>query len=407
VTGRRQWPRRVVACVALASAGLVGIVLALIPTSTARRVIDGFVDTVGEGRFYALPDPVPAGAPGTLVRSERLTSTRIGAVAWRVLYHSTDQTGRDIVVSGVVVAPDAPVPAGGRAVVSWAHPTTGAAPRCASSNGVDPFLFIEGLDQLLAAGYVVAAADYPGLGVDNPSSYLIGDAEAASVLDIARVARQLPTGANADLLVWGHSQGGQAALFAGQNVRRYAPELRLRAVAVAAPAADLGALLDDHADDVSGVTLGSYAFAAYSTAYGVPLDSILTPAGVSATPQMAALCLFGQLDTLHAIATPLIGSYWRSDPSTTSPWSTLLTHNTPGAGAIGVPVFVAQGSADELVRPSATVAYVPGRCTAGEDVRYREYAGATHGTVALAAVPDVITFFADALAGHPEPSTCE
>jgi len=310
------------------------------------------------------------------------------------------------VVSGVVVAPAGPAPSGGRAVVAWAHPTTGAASRCAPSNSVAPFVLIEGLDKLIDAGYVVAAADYPGLGVANPSSYLIGAAEAASVLDIVRTARQLPAGAGSDVLLWGHSQGGQAALFAAQQARSYAPDLQVNAVAVAAPAADLGALLDDHVTDVSGVTLGSYAFDAYAVSYGVPLDSILTPAGVAATPEMAELCLIGQLDKLHAIAEPLVGAFWRSDPRTTPPWSDLLARNTPGGAPITVPMFVAQGTADTLVLPAATEAYVQGRCAAGEHVRFQLFPGATHGTVALAAVDDVVTFFAGAQAGRPEPSTC-
>jgi len=214
--------RRILTGTALVLAGAMGVVLALIPSSTARRAIDGFVEEIGDGRFYTPPDPVPAGPPGSLIRSERLNSTAIGTVAWRVLYHSTDERGRDIVVSGVVVAPDGPAPSGGRTVVSWAHPTTGAAPRCAPSNGVAPFVLIEGLDRLIAAGYVVAAADYPGLGVTNPSSYLIGAAEAASVLDIVRTARQLPTGAGSEVLLWGAFPG-----WAGGAVRRAAgPRVR-------------------------------------------------------------------------------------------------------------------------------------------------------------------------------------
>jgi fermentation-respiration switch protein FrsA (DUF1100 family) len=43
-----------------------------------------------------------------------------------------------------------------------------------------------------------------------------------------RAARQVQ-GANAGtrFAVWGHSQGGQAALFAGQLAGQYAPELTL------------------------------------------------------------------------------------------------------------------------------------------------------------------------------------
>ena len=96
---------------------------------------------------------------------------------------------------------------------------------------------------------------------------------------------------------------------------------------MAAPAADLGTLVDDDIGDVSGVTIGSYAFAAYQQAYaaqnpGLELTGILTDAGAAVTPTMAGLCLFGDKDKLHALATPLLGAYLRSDPRTTAPWST-------------------------------------------------------------------------------------
>ena len=94
---------------------------------------------------------------------------------------------------------------------------------------------IPGLQSFLQDGYVVAT-DYPGLGTQGPAPYLVGSSEARAVLDSVRAARQLP-GANAGshFIVWGHSQGGQAALFAGQLARSYAPELKLQGVAVAAP----------------------------------------------------------------------------------------------------------------------------------------------------------------------------
>ncbi len=83
-----------------------------------------------------MPDPLPDAAPGTVIRSEPMPNAPAGAVAWRVLYHSRDLRGADVAVSGVIVAPAAPAPPGGRTVVSWAHPTTGArrsAPRPSAS----------------------------------------------------------------------------------------------------------------------------------------------------------------------------------------------------------------------------------------------------------------------------------
>ena len=116
---------------------------------------------------------------------------------------------------------------------------TGAVTRCAPSNGIDPFVLVEGVTQLLAKGYVVVDPDYPGLGVEGPSSYLIGSTEGNSLLDAVRAARQLPEAhSGTDVLLWGHSQGGQAVLFGAQEATTYAPDLRVHAVAAAAPATE-------------------------------------------------------------------------------------------------------------------------------------------------------------------------
>ena len=409
MTPHRAEQRRRALTVLLA---VVLLALAGCSADTERRILQGAAEVRTDQAFYALPDPVPAGAPGSIIRTEPLPSTMEGSVAWRVLYHTTDQQGTDRVASAVVVAPAGPAPAGGRPVVGWGHPTTGAVARCAPSNGLDPFDLIEGLSQLLYAGYVVAAADYPGLGVEGQSSYLIGVTEAHSVVDAIRAARNLPdAGTGADVLLWGHSQGGHAALFAGQEVSRYAPELTLRGVAVAAPATELATLLDDHIADASGVTIGSYSYAAYQAVYadqhpGMSLDSILTPAGVAATPAMAQLCLFGQYLSLRKIADPLIGKYVAHSPATVEPWASLLKQNTPGAARIGVPVFVAQGESDALVKPAATTQYVGRVCSAGEHVTYKQYPGANHGSIARAAMDDVVPFLAAALQGTPPVSTC-
>ena len=126
-------------------------------------------------------------------------------------------------VSGVVVAPIGAPGHGERTVVAWGHPTTGAAARSAPSLGVDPFDTIEGLRDLLHAGYVVAATDYPGMGSPTPASYLIGTRRATACWTQPAAGHIDQTHAGDEVVLWGHSQGGQAVLFAAQDVHRYAP----------------------------------------------------------------------------------------------------------------------------------------------------------------------------------------
>ena len=101
---------------------------------------------------------------------------------------------------------------------------------------------------------------------------------------------------------------------------------------------------------------------------------------------MNRLCLLSQNAALHAIAKPLIGRFLTADPETTQPWAGLLAANTPGAVPIASPLFVAQGEADELVRPASTDAFVEHVRSNGTAVTYDRIPGATHGTIALRAL---------------------
>ena len=118
-------------------------------------------------------------------------------------------------------------------------------------------LLVAGLHELVGAGYVVEATDSSGMG--PPARRAIPSAPLNVATSSTPHAPRVICSARAparDLLLWRHSQGGQAALFAAQEAP-HAPGLRLQGVAVAAPAAQLGPLLEDHRNDVAGVTIGS------------------------------------------------------------------------------------------------------------------------------------------------------
>jgi len=341
--------------------------------------------------FYVQPDDAANGPAGSIVRSEPLTGDPFDANGWRVMYRTTDVHGETVVATAIVVTPRGPAPNGGRTVLAWGHPTTGVADACAPSRGFDPFLDIEGMRVMLDRGYTVVATDYVGLGTDGPDSYLVGVTAGNSVLDSVRAAQAID-GAHAgdDLVLWGHSQGGQAVLFAAEQAAEYAPELTLEAVAAAAPAADLSALMKSHLDDISGATIGSYAFQAFSEVYadrGASLDLVLTSPAQQILPQMNELCLLTQMSELHDIATPVVGNFFSHDPSTVEPWATLLTENSAGGSSFDAPLFIAQGLKDELVIPADTADFADHERALGIDVTYHPVAGADHGTVAYLALP--------------------
>ncbi|MBN9193223.1 alpha/beta fold hydrolase [Microbacterium sp.] len=355
------------------------------------RIVGDVVQRPAAEAFFAQPPGAADGVPGTLVKSEVLAGVPFDTRGWRLMYRSTDVHGDPVVVTGVLVVPLGAAPDNGRTVVSWGHPTTGSAPGCAPSAGPDPTFGIEGLRSLLDRGYAVVATDYAGMGTAGPDSYLVGETEGNNVLDAVRAAQHIRAAAASDRVVlWGHSQGGQAVLFAAQQAAAYAPELQIEAVATAAPAADLRALMQTHLDDISGVTIGSYAFSAFAKVYDEPVERILTPQAVALLPRMNALCLLTNIPELHAIGQPLVGHFMTADPTTTQPWAGLLAENSAGAVPFSAPLFVAQGLSDELVRPADTDRFVRHESAIGIHVTEERISFATHGTIAYLAVPAMI-----------------
>jgi pimeloyl-ACP methyl ester carboxylesterase len=351
-----------------------------------------------------VPDPLPAGQPGDLlaVRARQGADVPPGARAWDVLYLSTGMGGDPIAVSGVVLAPGGPAPPGGRPVLSWAHGTTGGADACAPSRAG---LEIPYVDELLAAGYVVAATDFEGLGTPGPHPYLVGASEGRGVLDAARAAGRLEeAGAGSEVVLFGHSQGGHAALFAGELAPGYAPDLDLKGVVAGAPVGELSALMDA----ASGISFGVGFLATVAYGYDGVYDdvepaAVFTPAGVDLLPTVDQGCLG---EVVGAFASRPVAELVRASPLDDAAWSRRLKENEPGAAAVPAPVLVIQGGADPIVPPATTDITVERLCGAGTDVVYRQYPGTDHTGVLVPAAPDVLAFVADRVGGAPEPAGC-
>jgi len=167
---------------------------------------------------YVLPDPLPSEVPGTLIRAEAIEPLTEGSKAWRVLYVSTALDGRAIAVSGIVAAPEGSAPEAGYDVVTWAHGTKGVSDRCAPSKGYRSGFhdFYDIPPELVGAGYVGVMTDYEGLGTPGIHPYLVGPSEGRGVLDMIKATQQIEDAyAGSRVVIWGRSQGGHGALFAG------------------------------------------------------------------------------------------------------------------------------------------------------------------------------------------------
>jgi alpha-beta hydrolase superfamily lysophospholipase len=353
--------------------------------------------------FYAVPDPLPPGPPGALVRAVPIAGPSVlpDSRAWAILYHSRDFDGRDVAVSGVVVAPSGPVPPGGRPVVVWGHGSTGLADRCAPSHLGIMGAFGRWLGGLLQQGYVVAATDYQGLGTPGPARFAIGLSAGHAVLDVARATRGLDAARAGDRVVLdGHSEGGHAVLWAAELAGGYAPELRVLGVAASAPGAELAATMK--AADSRPATLTSGAMlivVAWSDAYRVPLD-VLTPAGRKAVDRVRTTCLW---DLAKGPAPPAVRP---GDLLATPPWPALLARNTPGHAATPAPILLPQGADDEVATPATSRALVERLCRLGDTVELRTWRDVGHVDIPEVAGADVAAWIGDRLAGRPAASTC-
>jgi hypothetical protein len=372
----------------------------------------------------SVPDPpafydTPALAgepPGTVISAEPYAPPP-GAAAYRILYNSTDINGNIIPVSGVVFIPLGLPPAGGRNIVAWAHPTTGVAPACAPSldsggpGGITLAESIPGLAAFLSAGDIVAATDYQGMGVPDAGvhPYLIGRSEGANVLDSVRAARALPGAfASGQFAVWGHSQGAQAALFAGQMAAGYAPELHLAGVAAAAPPSFLKGEFAEPMTNTGDRILNAYVYDTWSITYHVPATSVVTPAAVPAMQKTAAQCIntIGAGIAALRAAGALSRSFRVADASHTQPWAGLFDDNSPGNAPPGGPLLIVQGTADPTVEPYWTRGFVGKLCARHETLDYVEYKGVKHLLIAYKSLPLVTGWIADRFAGRPAPDDC-
>jgi pimeloyl-ACP methyl ester carboxylesterase len=360
--------------------------------------------------FYHASAQEIAGPPGTLIRSEPMGFAPAGAQAYRVLYRSTGMHGEPIAVSGVIIVPPGPVPAGGRPIVAWAHPTTGVVPHCAPSLAIFVFQQMAGLRQLIEQGAVVAATDYPGLGTPGPHPYLVGDSEARGVIDSVRVARNMPgAGGGNNFAVWGHSQGGQASLYTGLIAKAYAPELNLVGVAAAAPATSLVTLMGDDFKTSGGKNLTAMTLWSWSRVYGAPIDKVVLPEAMPAVDGLTNECIESIFDIMARRRTEKpLEQHFLSVPNiaVVEPWRSLAMRNTPGVLSPRIPLFLAQGTTDDIVRPEVTRAYMARQCRAGSKVTMKWVQGVGHGFVARDSADAAVAWMMDRFAGQPAPSDC-
>jgi alpha-beta hydrolase superfamily lysophospholipase len=336
--------------------------------------------------FYTYSKKLPS-KHGAAIWQRKLTGQAAlkGGSSTLLLYSSTGLDGKPVPVSAVLTVPKGKAPKGGWPIVSWAHGTTGIADQCAPSRsnvqqGYDHPL----MQRWIKAGYAVVRTDYQGLGTAGPHPYLIGDAEGHDVLDAVLAARLANRDIGNRVAISGHSQGGQAALFAASLASKYAPSLKVKGTVAFAPVSHLaeqGAVLR------SLNTTGLTALAAMivrgidiaDPALNVP--SLLTPQAATLYPQIDTKCLsdLGKPDSFGSLPT---SELFRSDANLDPVVAALGKNDDPEDLKIKAPVQIEQGLDDTTVFPAFT-----DQTAKSLKATYKTYAGLTHATVVTSAKP--------------------
>lgn len=367
------------------------------PASTITAAGPPANPPAGLPAWYAVPAAAlkHPGAPGTVIKTENLgTEPGIHATVYRVMYASKTALGEPSVVTGLIYVPLVKAPAGGHPVISWAHGTNGMAPTCALSltpdapdGSIDP-----SLNTLLDKGWEVVASDYQGEGTTGPLPYLVGNVSAYNTVDIVRAAHNLPAAhAATTYAVWGHSEGGQTAVFADELGPSYAPDLHLVGVVAGAPPSQFNLIYQFLTTSPFRFYL-IMAVVGFNTAYGdqqAPLSQVLSPLGQSVTPVLNTGC-FEQVE--RAIDRYSLGALTTGNPFNDPAWRKLLNDNDPQqiAKVSDVPLLIAQGSADEQIPVVTTQLVAKHLCALGQSVQRWIYPGDSHTGVIEYYVPDMV-----------------
>jgi pimeloyl-ACP methyl ester carboxylesterase len=350
--------------------------------------------------FYSAPDPLPAGAPGELIRSEPSYQYRLccEVSVVRILYHSRSPNGQDVAVSGVVLLPEKTPPPGGWPIIAWAHEFTGAARQCAPSlvtNLNDGPL----LSMYVGLGFAVVASDYAGLGTDFPHAALDMRGNALDVLYAIPAARAALSQLGSKWLVAGYSQGGLVAVGVAEAASQPVDPNYLGAIAISGVA---------DPRDIFLRLVGSPSY----------YNLVFLAKGIS-----AVFPKFRPQDMLTADAMPLFQYLRQACDTSTGPsvrvdrilqpgWENnhyvqeFFVRNTPGLKPSAAPFLIISGDADPDVPSTLTAAAVAQLCHRKDRVVFVQYPGLNASSVLGNSVSEQVSWIHARFAGRPAPSNC-
>ncbi|WP_322976333.1 lipase family protein [Acinetobacter pittii] len=161
-------------------------------------------------------------------------------------YNMANVQGKTATATAMVLFPKATQPKDGYRIVVWEHGTVGVGDGCApSKNAINPRFKILA-ESLLAAGYVIVAPDYEGLGTPGVHPYLNLSSEAKSALAAVKAVKEhYGAQLKGDWMSIGQSQGGHASLGTAEFANT---DVSYKGAVAGAPASSLGTIIQIYID---------------------------------------------------------------------------------------------------------------------------------------------------------------
>jgi len=318
-------------------------------------------------------------------------------------------------------------------MVLYTHGTTGFSDPCAPSN---PEYFFEGpaIPALMTSlGYVVISPDYIGMnGTGTPATvrhgYLVGEQTAIGSWDAVRAGERLlkeqlgePVTVQNNVIPWGGSQGGHAAMFSDLFAPYYAPEYDVPAVVAMVVPSNLKPLIEDAVADIRpGTGLLGISLVTMHVWYGrlADLTEVMSDEEPYFFARNAETLIFPEeaceididVDLTNASVDMLFSQNFMEKVANDqwdqlTPWNCFYRENSLLTSSIprlrNTPTLMVYGEKDDLVVTEPMRIDFADLCADGYQLDYIECAEAGHVDGALWSLPHQITWLQDRLDGKP------
>jgi hypothetical protein len=353
-------------------------------------------------------------APGTVLRYRALPASSLWTdvkEGWQLMYRSTNSKNKAVAMVTTFLVPKT-VSTTGKKLVSYQSFYDSLTLNCSPSGlTLSGKLFDKTFyKSALTAGYYVTLSDYEGLN----SEWIAAANTGHGVLDSIRAVEKFSKSgldASTPVGMFGYSGGGFATMWGAELAASYAPELNI----VGAAAGGLPVNPINVAKKVDGkLFAGAYfgAVVGLSRAYPeIDTNVYANDAGKKMIIDAGTRCLGGTASGQPELLTPYAykkGTTYLNDPNFLDlpEMQAIGRENTMGQNIPKMPLFIWEGTIDELMPIEDADNLIATYCAGGAKVQYKRLVGGDHITGALT-LSSGLTFLKDRFAGKAPTTTCK